>query len=103
MEQFLITNPPAELFLQNWYFEKKNQENIADAVPSKVMELFQQAVDTEKEQIGEITLQGHYWVMIVSPLYSHQNHTWCCGCCKGYDRGTSTGQDEKRFYCQRFT
>ena len=24
----LMTNPPAELFLQNWYFEKKNQENI---------------------------------------------------------------------------
>ena len=69
----LMTNPPAELFLQNWYFEKKNQENIAEAVPSKVMELFQQAVNTEKEQIGEITLQGHYWVMIVSPLYSHQN------------------------------
>ena len=36
------------------------------------MELFEQAVDTEKEQIGEISLQGHYWVMIVSPLYSNQ-------------------------------
>jgi len=68
----LMTNPPAELFLQNWYFEKKNQENNIDAVPSKVMELFELAVSTEKEQIGEITLQGHYWVMIVSPLYSHQ-------------------------------
>ena len=68
----LMTNPPAELFLQNWYFEKKNQENTIDAVPSKVMELFELAVSTEKEQIGEITLQGHYWVMIVSPLYSHQ-------------------------------
>ena len=68
----LMTNPPAELFLQNWYFEKKNQANTIDAVPSKVMELFELAVSTEKEQIGEITLQGHYWVMIVSPLYSHK-------------------------------
>ena len=40
----LMTNPPAERFLQNWYFEKKNQENNAEEVPSKVMELFQQAV-----------------------------------------------------------
>ena len=67
-----MTNPPAERFLQNWYFEKKNQENTLDAVPSKVMELFELAVSTEKEQIGEITLQGRYWVMIVSPLYSHK-------------------------------
>ncbi|WP_071395627.1 ATP-binding protein [Bacillus tuaregi] len=69
----LMTNPPAELFLQSWYYEKKSQENSSAAVPSKVMELFDLAVSTEKEQIGEITLQGRYWVMIVSPLYSHKN------------------------------
>ena len=69
----LMTNPPAELFLQNWYSEKRNQENATDGVPTKVMELFQQAVKTEKEQMGEVTLQGHYWGVIVSPLYSHQS------------------------------
>jgi len=69
----LMTNPPAELFLQSWYYEKKNQENSSGAVPSKVMELFELAVSTEKEQIGELTLQGRYWVMIVSPLYSHKS------------------------------
>ncbi|MCQ6273837.1 HAMP domain-containing protein [Bacillus sp. V3B] len=69
----LMTNPPAEIFLQNWYFEKKNQDNNVDAVPSRVMELFELAVSTEKEQMGEITLQGRNWVMVVSPLYSHQN------------------------------
>ena len=68
----LITNPPAEIFLQHWYFETKDQDSNAGAVPSKVMELFEQAVSTEKEQLGEISLQGHYWVMIVSPLYSQQ-------------------------------
>jgi two-component system sensor histidine kinase ResE len=36
------------------------------------MELFEQAVSTEKEQVGEISLQGHHWVMIVSPLYAQQ-------------------------------
>ncbi|MBB6444741.1 ATP-binding protein [Bacillus benzoevorans] len=68
----LITNPPAEIFLQNWYFETKDQDKNVEAIPSKVMELFEQAVSTEKEQIGEISLQGHHWVMIVSPLYSQQ-------------------------------
>lgn len=68
----LITNPPAEIFLQHWYFETKDQDSNAGAVPSKVMELFELAVSTEKEQLGEISLQGHYWVMIVSPLYSQQ-------------------------------
>jgi two-component system sensor histidine kinase ResE len=68
----LITNPPAEIFLQHWYFETKDQDSNAGAVPSKVMELFRQAVSTEKEQLGEILLQGHHWVMIVSPLYSQQ-------------------------------
>jgi two-component system, OmpR family, sensor histidine kinase ResE len=70
----LITNPPAEIFLQQWFFEKKSQEKNAEALPSKVMELFEQAVSTEKEQIGEISLQGHDWVMIVSPLYSQQTN-----------------------------
>ncbi|WP_428908969.1 ATP-binding protein [Niallia sp. Krafla_26] len=69
----LMTNPPAELFLQNWYSEKRNQQNPAAEVPTKVMELFQQAVNTEKEQMGEISLGGHYWGIIVSPLYSHQS------------------------------
>lgn len=68
----LITNPPAEIFLQNWYFETKDQDKNVEAVPSKVMELFEQAVSTEKEQVGEISLQGHHWVMIVSPLYAQQ-------------------------------
>ena len=37
------------------------------------MELFELAVSTEKEQIGEVHFQGRFWVMIISPLYSHQN------------------------------
>lgn len=68
----LMTNPPAELFLQNLYFEQKGQENSEETMPTKLMDLFELAIKTEKEQTGEITLQGRYWVVIVSPLYSHQ-------------------------------
>ncbi|WHY84487.1 ATP-binding protein [Neobacillus novalis] len=68
----LITNPPADRFLQYWYYEKDGFTKDSEAIPSQVMELFQQAVDTEKEQIGEISLQGRHWVILVSPLYSNQ-------------------------------
>ena len=68
----LITNPPAERFLQYWYYEKGGSSPNQSAIPSQVMDLFQQAVDTEKEQIGEISLQGRHWVILVSPLYSNR-------------------------------
>ncbi|PLR76354.1 PAS domain-containing sensor histidine kinase [Bacillus sp. V3-13] len=67
----LITNPPAERFLQNWYYEQ-HEANDQEAVPSEVMELFQLAVDTENEQVGEISFQGRFWVIIVSPLYNNK-------------------------------
>lgn len=68
----LITNPPADRFLQFWYYEKGGSGSSSEAMPSQVMELFQQAVDTEKEQVGEISLQGRHWVILVSPLYSNR-------------------------------
>nr|WP_263325867.1 ATP-binding protein [Neobacillus sp. Marseille-Q6967] len=68
----LITNPPADRFLQYWYYEKGGKDIGTEALPSHVMNLFQQAVDTETEQIGEISLQGRYWVILVSPLYSNR-------------------------------
>jgi two-component system, OmpR family, sensor histidine kinase ResE len=67
----LITNPPADRFLQYWYYEKGDGVSETEGIPSQVMELFQQAVDTEKEQVGKISLQGRHWVILVSPLYSN--------------------------------
>ena len=67
----LITNPPAEQFLQNWYYEQDEENKNPSAVPTKVMELFEKAGNTEKEQVGEISIQGRFWVMIVSPLYNN--------------------------------
>lgn len=68
----LTTNPPADRFLQYWLYEKGGSIPDTEAIPSQVMALFQQAVDTEKEQIGEIKLQGRHWVILVSPLYSNR-------------------------------
>jgi two-component system, OmpR family, sensor histidine kinase ResE len=68
----LITNPPADRFLQYWYYEKGGSGNTTGEIPTEAMELFQRAVDTEKEQVGEISLQGRHWVILVSPLYSNR-------------------------------
>jgi two-component system, OmpR family, sensor histidine kinase ResE len=67
----LITNPPAERFLQHWYFTHEGKSVQAEAVPHDVMELFQWAVNMEQEQVGEFSIQGRHWVVIVSPLYNN--------------------------------
>lgn len=68
----LITNPPAERFLHKWYFEQDGKIKSTEEVPHEVMDLFQLAVNTEQEQVGEISMQGRYWVIIVSPLYNKE-------------------------------
>lgn len=65
----LITNPPAKQFLHDWNFEKK-AEGVSEETPDLLQSLFIEAVKTETEQEGEITLQGRSYVMIVSPLYN---------------------------------
>jgi two-component system, OmpR family, sensor histidine kinase ResE len=68
----LITNPPADRFLQYWYYEMGGISTDSEAIPPEVMDLFQKAVDTETEQMGEISFQGRHWVILVSPLYSNR-------------------------------
>jgi len=68
----LITNPPADRFLQYWYYEMGGISTDSEATPPEVMDLFEQAVDTEAEQVGEISFQGRHWVILVSPLYSNR-------------------------------
>ncbi|WP_066257305.1 ATP-binding protein [Neobacillus drentensis] len=68
----LITNPPADRFLQYWYYEMGGISTDSEAIPPEVTDLFEQAVDTEAEQVGEISFQGRHWVILVSPLYSNR-------------------------------
>ncbi len=65
----LITNPPAERFLQNWYYETGN-ESANEVIPSGVEDLLKKAIETETEEIGEFSVQGRSYVIIVSPLYN---------------------------------
>jgi two-component system sensor histidine kinase ResE len=66
----LNTNPPADRFLHQWYFEEEKKDL---AIPDSVFKLLEKVVETEKEQTGELILQGRYYVIILSPLYSQEN------------------------------
>lgn len=65
----LIKNPPARQFLHDWNYEKKAL-GLEEATPTLLQNLFQEAVKTETEQEGELTMQGRSYVIIVSPLYN---------------------------------
>lgn len=68
--EILITNPPAERFLQAWYFEQGNESEMMAALPPQVKDLFTRVVNEEQEQATEVTLQGRTWVILMTPLYS---------------------------------
>ncbi|MEH7236901.1 ATP-binding protein [Bacillus sp. JJ1562] len=66
----LVTNPPAERFLQAWYYQQGMYQEVGEELPPEVKDLFQRAVSFEKEQFIEISLQGRTWVILMSPLYN---------------------------------
>ncbi|MDQ0232919.1 ATP-binding protein [Metabacillus malikii] len=65
----LVTNPPAERFLEAWYFEQ-GKLDVKEELPHEINVLFEQVVSENKEQLLEITLQGRSWVILMSPLYN---------------------------------
>ncbi|MEN1969124.1 ATP-binding protein [Lentibacillus sp. N15] len=66
----IVTNPPAERFVQDWYFEHNlpvNDDN--HKLPTELNQVLQEVVEGETEALKEIVLQGRNWVMIMTPLY----------------------------------
>lgn len=66
--KILVTNPPAQQFLQAWFY-KQNMEDDKD-LPDEVKYLFEQVVTSEEEQMEEVTIQGRSWVILMTPLYN---------------------------------
>ncbi|WP_041058065.1 ATP-binding protein [Jeotgalibacillus campisalis] len=64
----LISNPPADRFLQYWYQEQAAGMN--EALPPQLQELLLRVMETDEEQVGEVTILGRTFVTILSPLYS---------------------------------
>lgn len=72
--EMIVTNPPANRFFEDWYFEHNiplTESN--NRLPSELNEILQEVVQGEKEVLEEISLQGRSWVMIMTPLYD-QNY-----------------------------
>src|SRR5699024_6362852 len=68
--EMIITNPPADRFIDDWYFENNipiSEKN--NRLPNELNVILQEVIETEKEVLEEISLQGRNWVMIMTPLY----------------------------------
>lgn len=66
----LVTNPPADRFIENLYFE--NNLSLHDEnkkLPDPLNKILADVVHEEKAAINEINIQGRTWVMIMTPLY----------------------------------
>ncbi|WP_017728107.1 ATP-binding protein [Halalkalibacterium ligniniphilum] len=68
--QIVVTNPPAERFIQAWYYEQ-GMNHKGEELPETVQHLFQQVVALEKEQATEVDVQGRSWAVLITPLYDH--------------------------------
>src|SRR5690625_2003648 len=69
----IVINPPAEQFIDAWYFQNNTTIHPATKqLPDELKKVLQKVVDGEKEVLQEISLQGRNWVMIMTPLYDQE-------------------------------
>ncbi|WP_373892675.1 ATP-binding protein [Virgibacillus sp. CBA3643] len=71
----LVTNPPAEKFIEDWNFEHNIGVTDDDIrkLPTELNQVLQKVIDGETEALHEISLQGRNYVMLMTPLYD-QSH-----------------------------
>ncbi|MFC0472949.1 ATP-binding protein [Halalkalibacter kiskunsagensis] len=65
----VLTNPPAERFIQSWYYEQGMNQDIERDLPVALQTLFEKVVLLEKEQVTEVEMQGRSWTILMTPLY----------------------------------
>ncbi len=70
--QVVLTNPPAERFIQSWIYDQKMTSNSAESLPKELQTLFEKVVLLEKEQVIEFEMQGRSWSILMTPLYDQQ-------------------------------
>ncbi|MFD1018534.1 ATP-binding protein [Thalassobacillus hwangdonensis] len=72
--KILITNPPAEQYLDTWLFESGKDAGLNMSyermeLPDPLKDMFKNVLSTESEMMIEAEVQGRSWVIIMSPLY----------------------------------
>src|SRR5699024_7849968 len=72
--EMIVINPPAEQFLEDWFFEHNMDESLTmQKLPKELEKLLQRVITGETEVLQEISLQGRNWVLIMTPLHD-QSH-----------------------------
>ncbi|WP_239254562.1 ATP-binding protein [Listeria ilorinensis] len=64
----ILSNPPAEEFLHNWFFSFENKEK--GLIPPKLSQMLDQILEVQEEQVGEITFGDQTYVAILTLLYN---------------------------------
>lgn len=67
--KMIVINPPAEKFIDDWYYEHNQKNEEEQQLPDELNQILQRVIEGEKEVLQEISLQGRNWVMIMTPLY----------------------------------
>ncbi|WP_088809623.1 MULTISPECIES: ATP-binding protein [Listeria] len=67
----ILSNPPAEEFLHNWFFSNENNEKVL--IPKKLEEMLDEILRSRDEQVGEITFGDQTYVAILTLLYNGEN------------------------------
>ncbi|MFD2630722.1 ATP-binding protein [Oceanobacillus kapialis] len=66
----IVTNKPAERFIESWYYENNLMENSeVRKLPDELNQILLEVIEGETEVLHEISLQGRNWVMLMTPLY----------------------------------
>ncbi|SDY60898.1 two-component system, OmpR family, sensor histidine kinase ResE [Evansella caseinilytica] len=69
----MVTNPPANEFISAWLYEQGYEVEESGELPKELQELFDLVVKEEREQMGEVDVQGRSWVILMTPLYDQQD------------------------------
>ncbi|BAB05300.1 ATP-binding protein [Halalkalibacterium halodurans] len=67
----MVTNPPAERFIQAWHYEQGLVPSEKNELPQAIHQLYQQVVALESEQMTELDVQGRSWAILMTPLYDN--------------------------------
>lgn len=65
----LVTNPPADQFIDSWFYEHENGLPNHDLLPGELQEMLEEVITKEKEIMTELVVQGRSFVVIMTPLY----------------------------------
>ncbi|SER45846.1 ATP-binding protein [Salipaludibacillus aurantiacus] len=69
----MVTNPPANEFIGAWLYEQGYEVEESGQLPEELQVLFEKVVTEEREQMGEVDVQGRSWVLLMTPLYDQEH------------------------------